>query len=447
MQVRVTGNEEINRLCWEWFKEASARRLPISRAILQEKSLRYAKELGCYEFKASNGWLESFWKRHNIGGRIVSDVAANVNQEEWFTRLSTICADYRPEDIYTMGETGLVYKPSQDGTLHSKEEMCREGGKAEERLTISMCLNMAGEKETLVVIGSSLKPRCFKNIDVGTLPVTYRSSVKAWMNTSLFEEWLLSFNSEMRQQGRKVILFVNSCAAHPNLSMDSVKLVFFPPSLDPHFQPLEERVVYMLKLNYRKRQLRNMLGMMDSGHCTFQLDRSISELDAIYWIHKSWEEIEPLNVQKTFARCRFPSEFEPDVPMSVDNTEVGLDDLCQDVYQMSVSELASLDSGVAMYNTCDNWEDEIIEAARRVTMVTNHVETLENELDSDEELELTVIPGESCMQQVVSHIEGLKDFCLHKGWSDTLDLLFQLQDSIEKKNSDSKTHPNSFIHS
>ena len=62
--ARKTGNEEINKLIWEWFKDMSRRKLPISGPMLQEKTLQ--KDSGNTEFRGSNGWLESFRKHNNI---------------------------------------------------------------------------------------------------------------------------------------------------------------------------------------------------------------------------------------------------------------------------------------------------------------------------------------------------------------------------------------------
>ena len=64
--ARETGNEEVNKMIWEWFEDMSRRKLPISGPMLQEKALQFAKDLGNTEFKASHGWLESFGKRNNI---------------------------------------------------------------------------------------------------------------------------------------------------------------------------------------------------------------------------------------------------------------------------------------------------------------------------------------------------------------------------------------------
>ena len=41
--ARKTGNEKINKLTWEWFKDMSRRKLPISGPMLEEKALQFAK--------------------------------------------------------------------------------------------------------------------------------------------------------------------------------------------------------------------------------------------------------------------------------------------------------------------------------------------------------------------------------------------------------------------
>ena len=88
--ARKTGNEEINKLIWEWFKDMSRRKLPISGPMLQEKALQFAKDLGNTEFRASNGWLETFCMRNNIAFYVKSSVKADVDiavVEYWKKRL------------------------------------------------------------------------------------------------------------------------------------------------------------------------------------------------------------------------------------------------------------------------------------------------------------------------------------------------------------------------
>ena len=63
---RKTGNEEINTMCLKWYHEAVANGYSVSGPVLQQKALELAVQLGIPSFKASNGWLESFRKRHMI---------------------------------------------------------------------------------------------------------------------------------------------------------------------------------------------------------------------------------------------------------------------------------------------------------------------------------------------------------------------------------------------
>ncbi|KAK7095205.1 hypothetical protein V1264_006648 [Littorina saxatilis] len=51
----------------EWFRDASKRNIPINTKIIKEKALSMALELGYSHFHASNGWLDKWRKRNNIG--------------------------------------------------------------------------------------------------------------------------------------------------------------------------------------------------------------------------------------------------------------------------------------------------------------------------------------------------------------------------------------------
>ena len=122
-KLQKTGNEDVNIICWEWFQTARAQNIPLSGPMLQEKALSYAKELGNAEFKASNGWLESFRKRHNIAFNVISGEAADVSSEtidDWKKRIPSIIDGYALEDIYNCDETGLFYRALPDRTLSIK---------------------------------------------------------------------------------------------------------------------------------------------------------------------------------------------------------------------------------------------------------------------------------------------------------------------------------------
>ena len=92
--LHKTGNEEINSLIYEWFRAARSKNVPVSGPLSQEKAKLFAEELGIDTFKASNGWLESFRKRHGIKFSIFSGEAADVSEEtviKWTQRLPNLC--------------------------------------------------------------------------------------------------------------------------------------------------------------------------------------------------------------------------------------------------------------------------------------------------------------------------------------------------------------------
>lgn len=106
------------------------------------------------------------------------------------------------------------------------------------------------EKFPMLVIGKSANPRCFKNKEV---PVKYRANSKAWMTGDIFEEVLKTWDRQLGSQGRKVLLFLDNCSAHPSkVKLDNIRMVFFPPNTTARSQvgfPTRDHYNLMLLAN------------------------------------------------------------------------------------------------------------------------------------------------------------------------------------------------------
>ena len=63
---RRTGNEETNRLVWEWYGSQKELGIRVTGPMLQREARSIARGLGISNFAASNGWLDSFRRLHNI---------------------------------------------------------------------------------------------------------------------------------------------------------------------------------------------------------------------------------------------------------------------------------------------------------------------------------------------------------------------------------------------
>ncbi|KAK1562050.1 hypothetical protein Q3G72_005338 [Acer saccharum] len=169
------------------------------------------------EFNFSSGWLDRFKARHGIksyrrfreSGSVVMEnieialpgIRAKLNQFHW-------------KDIYNMDETGLFFRLEVDHSLATKQLEGRK--KDKERITIAVCCNGDGsDKVPLWIIGKNANPRCFKHVNMSNLNCHYRANKRAWMTGLLFQEFVCWFDKRMN--GRKVLLIVDNCPAHPKL--------------------------------------------------------------------------------------------------------------------------------------------------------------------------------------------------------------------------------------
>lgn len=76
-------------------------------------------------------------------------------------------------------------------TFCFKDNESKGAKNSKERIIVAFLTNAIGEKENILVIGKSAKPRCFKNLDIKRLPVYYYNNKKAWMTSKIFEDFFL----------------------------------------------------------------------------------------------------------------------------------------------------------------------------------------------------------------------------------------------------------------
>jgi hypothetical protein len=87
----------------------------------------------------------------------------------------------------------IFFRLEPDRTLTTKRLTGHKVNK--ERLSIALCANAdSSHKLKPLIIEKFEKPRCFKNIKIQSMTMTYRNNAKAWMITSLFQEWIREFD-------------------------------------------------------------------------------------------------------------------------------------------------------------------------------------------------------------------------------------------------------------
>jgi len=122
-------------------------------------------------------------------------------------------------------ENGLYYKLLPTKPLAAHFEKSAVGRKTQkERVTINACSNVTATiKLSLLLIGKAKNPRCFRHIDVNSLPVVYKDQSNAWMNCELFSDWfhnyyVLFVQDALKKGGLppKAVLLLDNCSAHPD---------------------------------------------------------------------------------------------------------------------------------------------------------------------------------------------------------------------------------------
>lgn len=429
-KAKKTGNEEINGIVWEWFVSARAKNLPLSGPMVQSEALKVAKELGNMEFKASTGWLDSFKARHNIVWNEVCGEAKDVQESvvtEWKPKLRNLIEGYDPKNVFNADETGLFYRALPSKSLAIRGEKCIGGKMSKERLTVLLCGNMLGEMEKPLVIGKAAKPRCFKNMDISKLPVTWRSNKKAWMTSGLMEEWLGSFNAKMRKETRQVLLFLDNATCHPNINLSNVKLAWFPPCSTSITQPMDQGVIYTFKSHYRRLLMQSLILNVQQAESTFALARSISVLDAVNWIGLAVKEIKPETVSKCFNKAGFRDD-EEDAPVFIEAEE-------------NVAAIAELNKMRSISCSPDDYirSDDLLSTHSTFTSATDLIENRNTDEDEEETKDEEEEQNEDVPRKINTHEEAIAcisdvmQFATHTNNPKLLELLYSAKKSLEQK--------------
>ncbi|KAL2612614.1 hypothetical protein R1flu_024306 [Riccia fluitans] len=165
-----------------------------------------------------------------------------------------------------------------------------------------------GEKLPPWIIGKSKNPRSFCGQDMTQLKVNYVNSVRAWMITPIFNQYLKELDVYFKRKGQKVLIFLDNAPVHivdEATNLANIELCFFPPNLTSVLQPLDGGIIRSLKALYRKFEVVSLLDNINELLHASDLIKKLIVLDAIKFIDKSWSLVKAETIQKCFANCGF----------------------------------------------------------------------------------------------------------------------------------------------
>jgi hypothetical protein len=110
--------------------------------------------------------------------------------------------------------SSIISSPVSSKTTTYKGNSCHGGTKSKQRITaLPGCSADGTEKLPPLAIGKYNKPHCLRKIE--KLPTKYTASSNSWMTSATFEECLVQLDLQIGAKHRKILLFIDHCAAHP----------------------------------------------------------------------------------------------------------------------------------------------------------------------------------------------------------------------------------------
>jgi len=304
MKVRSSSMEPLENAMAIWYSQMRSRGLPIGGNILLEKARFFAEQMDL-DFKASQGWLDRFKRRHGLSLKVMSGEAGSVSDEtiqRWTTeQLPKILSGWVPSQVYNCDETGLFFKMLPNRTLATKGEDVHGSKKSKERVTLMFCVNADGsDKIKLTMIGKYQNPRCFQKVDIDLLPVTYKSQKNAWMDRHVYRTWVEQFDRRMTRSGRKALLLMDNVGSHKHeeITLKSTTVQLLPPNCTSKLQPLDQGIIESCKRMYRTALLRRMISDIEA-----KKETKIDLKDAITYIGKAWKDVTTSCIANCFRKA------------------------------------------------------------------------------------------------------------------------------------------------
>ena len=177
------------------------------------------------------------------------------------------------------------------------------------------------------------------------------------MTGDIWKNWLNRLNNKMVIQKRKILLFIDNCAALLEVELSNIKLAYLPPNTTAKLQPLDGGIIQQTKCLYRKRFLRHIIAEVTETTEASALAKSVNVLDAIFWLKLAWDTVTQHTITKCFISCGFkelqPVEEEPTT--STDTT-----DYDQLLHGIPIDEYVSSDLNVAnSLSSSTQWEEDL----------------------------------------------------------------------------------------
>ena len=136
------------------------------------------------------------------------------------------------------------------------------------------------------------------------------------MDSILFEKWVREVDRRFTKEGRKIVLFVDNCPAHPSIDNPvSTKLIFLKPNITSELQPMDQGIIRSLKTHYKTMSLKKLIEVTEKKKPLPEF----SILDAMQMLDLVWGKVTTKTVVNCFEKAGISKEKQSEALLDDDD--------------------------------------------------------------------------------------------------------------------------------
>ncbi|XP_045104420.1 tigger transposable element-derived protein 1-like [Portunus trituberculatus] len=216
--------------------------------------------------------------------------------------------------------------------ISQEEKKAPEFKAAKDRLTLTLGGNAEGDlKLKPLVIYQSENRRALKGFTKAQLPVIWKSNKKAWLTSSLCQDYVCEYLSPKLKEyaaanniANRFLLLTDNAPSHPCAMedwADNIEVLFLPPSTTSLIQPMDQTVIATFKAYYQRRTMAQLVQALDSNpELTIQQYwRNYNIKKGIDNITTAWNEVDNKTMNAAWSKVwpEVVANFTGFVPVSV----------------------------------------------------------------------------------------------------------------------------------
>ncbi|XP_059302226.1 uncharacterized protein LOC132054193 [Lycium ferocissimum] len=152
------------------------------------------------------------------------------------------------------------------------------------------------EKIKHLVIGSIAKPRCYKHVDMDSLPhIKYFFNKKAWMTRDIFKQYMLGLNAKFENENRKILLLMDNATPHD-------------------IEECEDRLTH-IKVKYKSCFIKHLIDKYErNGSHPLSNDNKFNIRQAINTLVEAWNDVKTSTILNCWRNTEIlPTDVNPNV--------------------------------------------------------------------------------------------------------------------------------------